>query len=81
MFAVILLGATVLFVAWVLIEGKRQERVYGKRGRGSSLIGVGMLELQQLLQPDRKIEILQQQQKHEEIAEVERDESGDTPES
>ena len=74
----IILGAAFLLVALVLIEGKRQERIYGKRG-GSSLIGVGMLELQQHLQPDRKIEMLQHQQKREEVAEAERDESGDPP--
>jgi hypothetical protein len=38
-----------------------------------------LLELQQHLQPDRKVEMLQMQQKEEEVAEMERDESGDPP--
>lgn len=63
-----------LIVVLILLEGKRQERKYGKV-RGGSLLGAGMLELQRILEPERKVEILQ-----EEAAPDERPESGDPPE-
>ena len=44
----------------LIAEGKRQERRYGKgSGRGSALFRAGMLETQRLLEPERKVEILQ----------------------
>ncbi|HET9298618.1 MAG TPA: hypothetical protein VFO11_01660 [Candidatus Polarisedimenticolaceae bacterium] len=44
----------------LIAEGKRQERRYGKgSGRGSALLRAGMLETQRLLEPERKVEILQ----------------------
>jgi len=44
----------------LIAEGKRQERRYGKGlGRGSALFRAGMLETQRLLEPERKVEILQ----------------------
>jgi hypothetical protein len=55
----IVLGAVLLLVALILLEGKRQERRYGRgSGRGASLARTGMLDLQRHLQPDRKVEIL-----------------------
>lgn len=52
----ILLGV-VLLVTFVILEGKRQERKYGRSGRGN-LVGTGLLELQRHLEPERKMEIV-----------------------
>ena len=52
-----LLAGIVLLVALVALEGKRQERRYGK-SRRRGLMRTGLLELQKQLEPDRKIEIL-----------------------
>lgn len=52
----LLLGIVVL-VVWIVLEGKRQERVYGKSQR-RGLMRTGLLELQKQLEPERKIEIL-----------------------
>jgi hypothetical protein len=55
--SLLILGGIVLLVAGILLEGKRQERKYGK-ARGTSLMRAGMLDLQRHLEPERKIEIL-----------------------
>ena len=52
----LLLGIVVL-VVWIILEGKRQERIYGKSQR-RGLMRTGLLELQKQLEPERKIEIL-----------------------
>lgn len=52
----LLLGIVAL-VVWIVLEGKRQERVYGKSQR-RGLMRTGLLELQKQLEPERKIEIL-----------------------
>lgn len=52
----IFLGALVLVVL-IILEGKRQERKYGRSGRGN-LVGTGLLELQRHLEPERKMEIV-----------------------
>jgi hypothetical protein len=52
----ILLGALVLVVL-IILEGKRQERIYGRPGRGS-LVRTGLLELQRHLEPEKKVEIV-----------------------
>lgn len=66
------LAGVSLVVVLVVLEGKRQERIYGKASGRQDLLGAGMLELQKHLQPDRKVEVLA-----EERADVEADESGD----
>lgn len=50
------LGLLVL-VVFIVLEGKRQERVHGK-SRRRGLMRTGLLELQKQLEPERKIEIL-----------------------
>lgn len=55
----------VLIVAFILLEGKRQERKYGKSSSSPNLLGVGMLETQKILQADREVAPLQQQLKGE----------------
>ena len=52
-----LLAGIVLFVVFIVLEGKRQERIYGKSQR-RGLMRTGLLELQKQLEPERKIEIL-----------------------
>jgi len=49
-------GLAVL-VVFIILEGKRQERIYGKSQR-RGLMRTGLLELQKQLEPERKIEIL-----------------------
>ena len=53
----LLLGAAVL-VALVILEGKRQERIYGRRTGKSGLARTGLLELQRHLEPERRVEML-----------------------
>jgi hypothetical protein len=52
----IFLGALVLVVL-IILEGKRQQRIYGRPGRGS-LVRTGLLELQRHLEPEKKVEIV-----------------------
>lgn len=52
-----LLVGIVFVVLLVVLEGKRQERLYGK-SRRRGLMRTGLLELQKQLEPERKIEIL-----------------------
>ena len=47
----------IALVVWIVLEGKRQERVHGK-SRRRGLMRTGLLELQKQLEPERKIEIL-----------------------
>ena len=62
----------------LFLEGKRQQRRYGKgSGRGSALFRAGMLETQRLLEPERKVEILQL--KEEERSPKQDQDSGDRP--
>ena len=70
-----------LFVSFILLERRRQTKRYGNASGRPNLIGVGMLELQSMLQADRRVESLVRQQKKEEIALEERDENGDPPEA
>ena len=65
----IVIGGAILLVVLVLLEGKRQERRYGRgSGRGASLTRAGMLALQQHLEPERKVEVLLQAQDEGEAA-------------
>jgi hypothetical protein len=71
----ILMVIVAVVVLLILLEGKRQERKYGKP-QGGNLLGAGMLELQRILEPERKVEILQEEQEVDERAV-----SGDPPEA
>ncbi|MEO7793313.1 MAG: hypothetical protein ABIV06_00955 [Thermoanaerobaculia bacterium] len=52
-----LLVGVVVAVLLIVLEGKRQERIYG-RSRRRGLMRTGLLELQKQLEPERKIERL-----------------------
>ena len=71
----ILLGGIGLLVLLIILEGRRQERRYGRgSGRGASLMRAGMLDLQRHLEPDRKVEIVLRESERKEATE-----SGDPP--
>ena len=54
------------FIVFVLIESRRQRKKYGPR-TGARIVGAGMLEVQQMLQADRKVEMVQKQNRREEV--------------
>ena len=64
-----LLGTLALGLA-VVLEGLRQARNLRKKGEvlgeRPSMIGTGMLEFQKILQPDRNVEVIQQDARQEE---------------
>jgi hypothetical protein len=62
----------------VLLEGKRQERIYGRPSARPNLAGAGLLDLQKHLQADRRVETLVEQVK-DEAGEVREDGSGQEP--
>jgi hypothetical protein len=70
----IVLGIVILLLA-IILEGKRQERRYGRgSGRGASLMRAGVLEFQRHLEPERKVEILLKDE-----IKTDREASGDPP--
>ena len=74
--------ATVVIVALILLEGQRQARNLRARGEKVSerpgMLGAGALELQRMLEPERKVEILQKEARGEEVGETEQDEETET---
>lgn len=79
-FGVALVIGIPLLVLLVVLEGRRQARIYGKPSARPNLAGVGMLELQKHLQADRRVERLVEQVK-DEAGETREDGSGEGPES
>lgn len=67
-----------LLVLLIVLEGKRQERIYGRPSARPNLAGAGLLELQKHLQADRRVETLVEQVK-DEAGETREDESGEGP--
>ncbi len=74
--------ATVVIVALILLEGQRQARNLRARGEKVSdrpgMLGAGALELQRMLEPERKVVILQKEARGEEVGETEQDEETET---
>lgn len=50
-------AVAVLLVVGIVLEGRRQARIYG-RGSGRSAMAAGMLDLQRHLEPERRVEAL-----------------------
>jgi len=73
LFTCMLLGLALL-VFLILREGRRQKKKYGKPSGGTSLMRTGMLELQSMLEPEKKIELLQKKEDR-----TAQEESGDPP--
>ena len=62
----------VVAVVWIVLEGKRQERVLGERSSGRpNFVGTAMLEAQAHLEADRKVETLQETLQNEDRVEGE----------
>jgi len=78
-FGVVLLVGIPLLVLLVVLEGKRQARIYGPPSARPNLAGVGLLELQKHLQADRRVETLVEQAR-DEAGEMREDGSGEGPE-
>ncbi len=73
-----LLALLAAFVVFVILEGRRQERKYGKRGTAGRAMREGLLELQGQLEPDRKIEIVRQAERDRDLL-VDVDGKGEPP--
>lgn len=69
----LLLGAVAL-VALVILEGRRQERIYGRSGR-TSMMRTGLLEIQRHLEPERRVERMIEEEREE----TEQDDAGEGP--
>jgi hypothetical protein len=75
-----LVWIVVVTVAVLLVVLAIREREKGVRDRGqaSALLRAGMMEAQNLLEPDRKIEIVRQAERREDLL-VAEDRSGEPP--
>lgn len=65
----LLLAFVAALVVWIVFEGKRQERLYGK-SRRRGLMRSGLLELQKQIEPERKVEILLEERDTREVDEA-----------
>jgi hypothetical protein len=74
--------ATVAFIALIFLERWRQVRNLRARGEKVSdrpgMLGASALELQRMLEPERKVEILQKEARGEEVGETEQEEETET---
>ncbi len=62
--------AGLVVVVLILLEGRRQTKKYGPPSGSVSGIGSAMLELQKVLEPDKKTEILLAVEEESETAEA-----------
>ena len=76
MWLLIVAGVVVLVV---VAESIRQTRKYGRASGRPNLAGVGMLELQRNLQPDRRVEVMETQLRNQDVAGSEQDPAGAGP--
>ena len=77
-FGLALVVGVPLLVLLVVLEGKRQARIYGRPSARPNLAGAGLLELQKHLQADRRVDTLVEQVK-DEAGETREDGSGEGP--
>jgi hypothetical protein len=62
---------------WLHARDKRRERETGGRGTGAGLLRAGLLEMQNLLEPERKVEVLREADRQEDLL-VRLDDLGDS---
>jgi hypothetical protein len=68
-----------LLVVLLVLEGRRQERKHGKgSGHGSDLMRAGLLEVQNLLEPERKVEVHREAERKRDLL-VDISDIGDKP--
>ena len=68
-----------LLLVVVIVEGRRQEKRYGKgSGKGHAMMRAGLMEVTNLLEPDRKVEVLREAESKQELL-VQLDEQGEPP--
>ncbi len=72
---IVVVTAAVLLV--VLAIREREKGVRG-RGQGAAILRAGLMETQNLLEPDRKIEVVREAERREKLLAVEND-SGEPP--
>ncbi len=72
-----LVAFAAIVVLLVLAEAWRQRRKYGRPSGRPNLVGGGLLEVQRLLQPDRKVEMLAAEAQKREVQDAEQDEAGE----
>ena len=65
---------------WLHARDKRRERERGARSPGAGLIRAGLLEMQNLLEPERKVEVLREADRKDDLL-VRLDERGDPKET
>ena len=71
-----LLVVIAVVVLVVIAESIRQTKKYGRASGRPNLAGVGMLELQRHLQPDRRVEVMETQLKNQDVSDSEQDPGG-----
>lgn len=71
-----LLVLSAVVVLLVIAESIRQTKKYGRGSGRPNLGGVGMLELQRHLQPDRRVEVMEMQLKNQDVSDSEQDPAG-----
>lgn len=73
------IGAVVL-VALIFFEAKRQERRLGKSASGQpNALGNALLEVQGMLEPERKVEVLQEDLRDEDAIRAEHEQGSGEP--
>ena len=72
---VVALAAIVVLL--VLAEAWRQRRTYGRPSGRPNLVGGGLLEVQRVLQPDRKVEVLAAEAQKCDVQDADQDEAGE----
>ena len=78
-FPVLVLVGLVAIVALIVLESRRQVKKYGRgRGTGTDLARAGLMEIQNLLEPERKVEVLRDMERKEDLL-VQLDENGGPP--
>ena len=78
LFVAVLLACLAAFVVFVVLEGKRSEKAARRPGHVTSLLREGLLELQGHLEPDRKVEVVREQERKEDLL-IQLDENGEPP--